>query len=135
MVDWSTTKRKHGTPSGYQLHRNLGEKACDECMTAQTAAVNRRRSVRIETRSITWTNTRRKHGTDSGYMLHRDLGEDACVACLKAHADAPKDSYNYKLYTKARSAAKQELIELHREQYRKILKKHVQRLKRRAEKT
>jgi len=36
MVDWTNTKRKHGTSSGYQLHKQLGEDACRRCVKAAT---------------------------------------------------------------------------------------------------
>jgi hypothetical protein len=35
MVDWTTTTIKHGTTSGYTLHRKLGEKACRRCHKAK----------------------------------------------------------------------------------------------------
>lgn len=39
MVDWTNTKRKHGTTSGYALHRQLGENACFDCKQAKSQSV------------------------------------------------------------------------------------------------
>ena len=42
MTDWTNTKRRHGTRSGYALHRELGERPCKECVAAQSAYDKRR---------------------------------------------------------------------------------------------
>ena len=44
-VNWQTTKRRHGTASGYRFHQELGERPCDPCHRAKTAYDVGRRSA------------------------------------------------------------------------------------------
>lgn len=34
-TDWTNTMRKHGTISGYSLHKSLKEKPCEPCLLAK----------------------------------------------------------------------------------------------------
>lgn len=46
MIDWTNTKCRHGTTSGWALHTKLGERPCDACHRAnqaEAAAAERRR--------------------------------------------------------------------------------------------
>lgn len=49
MTTWETTTIKHGTPSGHNLHRSLGETPCTECTQARRE-YNQKRNKRPEVR-------------------------------------------------------------------------------------
>lgn len=45
MADWQTTTRRHGTQSGWALHKELGEQPCDPCYQAKAAYDQRRKTA------------------------------------------------------------------------------------------
>jgi len=45
--DWSTTRTRHGTPSGWSKHKELGEEPCEACYQARQE-YDRRRSASPE---------------------------------------------------------------------------------------
>jgi hypothetical protein len=49
-TDWTTTKRRHGTHSGWSLHITLRERPCDPCYHAKQQYDRRRRSAPEQTR-------------------------------------------------------------------------------------
>jgi hypothetical protein len=49
MRSWETTRVRHGSHSGWTLHRDLGERPCDPCYKAKQAYDRRRKAAPEET--------------------------------------------------------------------------------------
>lgn len=50
MKDWTNTKIRHGTQSGWSLHQKLGENPCDACYRAKQQYDKRFRLAPAKTR-------------------------------------------------------------------------------------
>jgi len=50
LTDWSNTRIRHGTRSGWNLHRKLDQRPCDACYKAQADSNKRYRSSDARTR-------------------------------------------------------------------------------------
>lgn len=94
-------KSTHGTPGGYQAHRERNQDPCDDCKAAHRAACRERRerkafeAMESATRAAADPEkpARRKpgpprqpinHGTPHGAGLHRERDEDVCDECRDA---------------------------------------------------
>lgn len=80
----------HGTNAGYNQHRQRGQVACEECLSAHREynlarapkpdpSNGGRYQRRITPETIA-------HGTTRGYHQHRRLGVEQCVDCKSAHS-------------------------------------------------
>jgi len=99
---------RHGTESGYRKHYRDGEKPCDDCRRAGSAAT-REREQRLDLAEIPLTDgewvprgpiqvwvprppvfdPRAKCGTPGGYYSHlRHTKTTPCEPCKAAHAEA-----------------------------------------------
>ncbi|MFE1264429.1 WhiB family transcriptional regulator [Streptomyces albogriseolus] len=76
-VDMTAVPTYCGTERGYRMHVRDGEAACEPCMDAHAALVEKRRREQLAQEHAAG-------GTVRGYEVHRRLGEPACAACLAA---------------------------------------------------
>lgn len=83
-VDWQTTRRRHGTNSGWALHTQLGERPCDPCFVAKQAYDARRLSspdkaiknrMRAKAQQLALSELARRHH-DEYRSLYRRLADE-----------------------------------------------------------
>lgn len=81
----------HGTTAAYQRHRRNGEKPCEPCRAAKTAA-NVKSLQQIRNGAVRTTpNQSMPHGTTSAYRAHLTHGQLPCEACLEAWRTFERD--------------------------------------------
>jgi hypothetical protein len=81
---------KCGTPSGYNRHRSRDEKACPECLSANSAATNRRQKRnRPRAKAGTPYKSRTLERMDADFERLRG-SDKRCAGC---HQDVARDGY------------------------------------------